>query len=47
MKPARNFAVALVALGIVMLVAAIVYHLQFLIGVVAIMSLIFKIGPFG
>ena len=82
-KPARNFGVALVALGIVMLVAGIVYHVQFmlglrheraamkaeglvhakskfppsmtlitavvllLIGIVAIVSLIFHIGPFG
>lgn len=82
-KPARNFGVALVALGIVMLVAGIVYHVQFmlglraeretmkagglvhaesrfppsmtlitavvllLIGLVAIVDLIFHIGPFG
>jgi len=82
-KPARNFGVALVALGIVMLVAGIVYHVQFmrelrrqrgamkaeglvhaeskfppsmilitavvllLIGIVAIVSMIFHIGPFG
>ena len=31
-KPARNFGVALVALGIVMLVAGIVYHVQFMLG---------------
>jgi inner membrane protein YidH len=30
--PARNFGVTLVALGIVMLVAGIVYHLQFMYG---------------
>ena len=82
-KPARNFGVALVALGIVMLIAGIVYQVQFmlglrhereamkaeglvrakskfppsmtlitavvllLIGIVAIVSLIFHIGPFG
>ena len=82
-KSARNFGVALVALGIVMLLAGIVYHVQFmlglrheraamkaeglvhakskfppsmtlitaivllLIGIVAIVSLIFHIGPFG
>ena len=82
-KPARNFGIALVALGIVMLVAGIVYQVHFmlglraeremmkagglvhaesrfppsmtlitavvllLIGVVAIVSLIFDIGPFG
>jgi putative membrane protein len=80
---ARNFGVALVALGIVMLVGGIVYHLQFmlhlreqrtamvaeglvhgeskfppsltlitalillLIGVVAIVSMVFRVGPFG
>lgn len=31
-KPARNFGVALVALGIAMLVLGIVYHLQFMYG---------------
>src|SRR5438874_9004704 len=31
-KPARNFGVALVALGIVMLLAGIIYHLQFMYG---------------
>ena len=31
-KPARNFGVALVALGIVMLVAGIVYHVRFMLG---------------
>ena len=31
-KPARNFGVALVALGIVMLIAGIVYHVQFMLG---------------
>jgi len=82
-RSARNFGVALVALGIVMLVAGIVYHVQFmlglrhereamkaeglvhaestfapsmtlitavvllLIGIVAIVSLIFHTGPFG
>jgi len=82
-KAARNFGVALVALGIVMLVVGIVYHVQFmlglrderkkmkagglvhaestfppsmtlitavillLIGIVAIVSLTFQIGPFG
>ncbi|MGE3144799.1 MAG: YidH family protein [Pseudorhodoplanes sp.] len=80
---ARNFGVALVALGIVMLIGGIVYHLQFMlhlrhqrdamiadglvhgessfpvsltlltaiillgIGVVAIVSMLFNIGPFG
>jgi len=82
-KAARNFGVTLVALGIVMLVCGIVYHVQFmlglrderkkmkdrglvhaesifppsmtlitavvllLIGLVAIVDLIFHIGPFG
>jgi len=82
-KPARNFGVALVALGIVMLVAGIVYHVQFmlelrhqrgamkaeglvhaesnfppsmtlitavillLIGIVVVVSLTLRIGPFG
>jgi putative membrane protein len=81
--PARNFGIALVALGIAMLVIGIIYHLQFmgglreertrmhedglvhaesifppsmtlitavillLIGVAAIVSMIFRIGPFG
>ncbi|MFC5066920.1 YidH family protein [Flaviflagellibacter deserti] len=81
--PARNFGVALVALGIVMLVGGIVYHLQFmlalrverkdmteqglirgispfppsltlftavillLIGLAAIVSMVFRVGPFG
>jgi putative membrane protein len=81
--PARNFGIALVALGIGMLIIGIIYHLQFmvglreerkamtaaglvhgesrfppsltlitavvllLIGIAAIMSMIFKIGPFG
>ena len=31
-KPARNFGVALVALGIAMLVVGIVYHVQFMLG---------------
>src|SRR6478672_7596137 len=31
-RPARNFGVALVALGIVMLVAGIIYHVQFMLG---------------
>lgn len=80
---ARNFGVALVALGIVMLVGGIVYHLQFmlhlreqrtamvaeglvhgeskfppsltlitalillLIGLFAIVSMVFRVGPFG
>jgi putative membrane protein len=79
---ARNFGVALVGLGIVMLIGGIVYHLQFmmhlrlqrdamvadglvhgeskfpvsltlltavillLIGVVAIVSMVFRVGPF-
>jgi Domain of unknown function DUF. len=30
-KPARNFGVALVALGIIMLVAGIIYHVQFML----------------
>ena len=82
-KPARNFGVALVALGIAMLMLGIGYHVQFmlglreerkmmkaeglvhaeskfppsltlitavvllLIGIVVIVSLIFRIGPFG
>lgn len=81
--PARNFGVTLVALGIVMLVGGIIYHLQFMyglreerkamtadglihgqskfppsltlitavvllfIGVAAISSMVFHIGPFG
>src|SRR5262249_615956 len=81
--PARNFGVALVALGIVMLIGGIIYHLQFMlalrverkdmpeqglirgvsrsppsltlftaisllfIGVGAISSMIFRVGPFG
>lgn len=81
--PARNFGVALVALGIGMLVIGIIYHLQFmyglrherhdmtkaglihgqskfppsmtlitavillLIGIAAIISMVFQIGPFG
>jgi putative membrane protein len=80
---ARNFGVTLVALGIVMLIGGIIYHLQFmfhlreerkamaadglihaqsqfpvsltlltaiillLIGIFAIVSMIFKVGPFG
>ncbi len=80
--PARNFGVALVGLGIVMLIGGIIYHLQFmyelreerqamtaaglvhgeshfpvsltlitavillLIGVTAIVNMIFQIGPF-
>lgn len=80
---ARNFGVALVALGIVMLVGGILYHLQFmlhlreqrtamvagglvhgeskfppsltlitaiillLIGIFAIVSMVFRVGPFG
>ncbi len=31
-KPARNFGVALVVLGIVMLVGGIIYHVQFMLG---------------
>jgi putative membrane protein len=31
-RPARNFGVTLVALGIVMLVAGIAYHVQFMLG---------------
>jgi len=31
-RPARNFGVTLVALGIVMLVVGIVYHVQFMLG---------------
>ena len=31
-KPARNFGVALVALGIAMLLVGIVYHVQFMLG---------------
>lgn len=81
--PARNFGVTLVALGIVMLVGGIIYHLQFMyglreerkamtadglihgqskfppsltlitaiillvIGVAAITSMVFHVGPFG
>lgn len=81
--PARNFGIALVALGIAMLVMGLIYHVQFmwglreernrmreaglvhgesvfppsltlitavillLIGVAAIVSMIFQIGPFG
>ena len=80
---ARNFGVALVALGIVMLIGGIIYHLQFmlhlreqrstmvadglvhgeskfppsltlitaiillLIGIFAIVSMVFRVGPFG
>lgn len=80
---ARNFGVALVALGILMLIGGIIYHLQFmvhlreqraamaadglihaeskfplsltlmtavillLIGVAAIVSMVFQVGPFG
>lgn len=82
-KPARNFGVTLVGLGICMLVVGIIYHLQFMfglrherkamiavgfihgeskfppsftlmiaiillaIGVVAILSMVFQVGPFG
>jgi putative membrane protein len=82
-RPARNFGVALVALGIGMLVLGIVYHLQFMLGlrrtrhemtgeslihgeslfppsltlitavallalgVAAIVSMLFQVGPFG
>jgi putative membrane protein len=82
-KPARNFGVTLVALGITMLVLGIIYHLQFMyglrherramtaeglihgeskfppsltliiailllgIGVIAILSMVYRIGPFG
>jgi putative membrane protein len=81
--PARNFGVALVALGIAMLVIGIIYHVQFMlglraerksmmaaglvhgesqfpasltlitaiillfIGIAAIVSMLFQIGPFG
>ncbi|HEX6999169.1 MAG TPA: DUF202 domain-containing protein [Gammaproteobacteria bacterium] len=81
-EPARNFGIALVALGIAMLVIGIVYHLQFMlglraerhamamahlihgesafppsltlitamillaIGIIAIISMVFRIGPF-
>ena len=81
--PARNFGVALVALGIAMLIGGILYHLQFmaalrternemaeqglirgvspfppsltlftaivllLIGILAIVSMVFRVGPFG
>ena len=81
--PARNFGVALVALGILMLVGGIVYHVQFMvhlreeraamaadglvhaqskfppsltlitaalllfIGIAAIVSMLFQVGPFG
>ncbi len=81
--PARNFGVALVSLGIVMLVVGIVYHVQFMmhlreeraamaadglvhaqskfppsltlitavlllfIGIAAIVSMLFQVGPFG
>jgi putative membrane protein len=81
--PARNFGVTLVALGILMLVGGIVYHLQFMselraqrkamteaglvhaqssfpvsltfvtavallfIGIAAIVSMLFEVGPFG
>ena len=31
-QPARNFGVALVALGILMLIGGILYHLQFMVG---------------
>jgi putative membrane protein len=82
-EPARNFGVALVALGIAMQIGGILYHVQFmmalrverkemavdglirgvspfppsltlftavvllLIGILAIISMIFRIGPFG
>lgn len=81
--PARNFGTALVALGIVMLIGGIAYHIQFmlalreerqemaadglirgispfppsltlftalvllLIGIFAIISMVFRVGPFG
>jgi putative membrane protein len=81
--PARNFGVALVALGILMLLGGIVYHIQFMlhlreersamaadglvhaqsgfppsltlitaalllfIGIAAIVSMLFQVGPFG
>lgn len=81
--PARNFGVTLVALGILMLIGGLIYHLQFmvqlreerkamaasglihaqssfpvsltlitavillLVGIVAIVSMVFNIGPFG
>ena len=81
--PARNFGVTLVALGILMLVGGIVYHVQFMlhlreeraalaadglvhaqskfpvsltlitaalllfIGIAAIVSMLFRVGPFG
>ena len=81
--PARNFGVTLVALGILMLIGGIVYHLQFMvhlreqrkamteaglihgessfpvsltlitavillfIGIAAIVSMLFQVGPFG
>lgn len=81
--PARNFGVTLVALGIIMLIGGIIYHLQFMyglreerkamtadglihgqskfppsltlitaiilliIGIAAITSMIFHVGPFG
>jgi putative membrane protein len=81
--PARNFGVTLVALGILMLVGGIIYHLQFMselraqrkamteaglvhaqssfpvsltfvtavallvIGIAAIVSMLFEVGPFG
>jgi putative membrane protein len=81
--PARNFGVTLVALGIVMLIGGIIYHLQFMfglrqerkamttdglvhgqskfppsltlitaiillvVGIAAITSMIFHVGPFG
>ena len=82
-RAARNFGVTLVALGILMLVGGIVYHLQFMIhlreerkamaadglvhaqssfpvsltlitaaillfiGIAAIVSMVFQVGPFG
>jgi putative membrane protein len=82
-SPARNFGVALVALGILMLVGGIIYHLQFMVhlreerkamkevglihgessfpvsltmitafillvvGIAAIVSMVFQVGPFG
>ena len=82
-SPARNFGVALVALGILMLIGGIVYHLQFMVhlreerkamkaaglihgessfpvsltmitafillfvGIAAIVSMVFQVGPFG
>lgn len=81
--PSRNFGVALVALGILMLIGGIIYHLQFMlhlretrkvmtdsglihgdssfpvsltlitaivllfVGIAAIVSMLFQVGPFG